>query len=169
MDQYAISKCVTRKYYAKIKQQYEENETFANLSLNMKGHVGSKKKDRNYLLKKIETIHCKHQKSLCALKAVLIVNGVSILISTLGQIIVEDDEFDRRSTRLKVLLISRHKYDCFEFCNSKLNYFTKTFVDNYDSMHIDEKSFDLTTKNESYWKTKMRTLFIDQVKVKDSF
>ena len=52
MDQYDISERVTRKYWAKIKNQYNKNGTFADLSLNMKGNVGSRKKNREYLKEK---------------------------------------------------------------------------------------------------------------------
>ena len=57
---------------------------------------------------------------------------------------------------MKPLLTPKYEYDCFEFCKSKFNDLTNTFVDNYDSVHIDEKWFNLTTENESYWKTKKR-------------
>ena len=154
MDQYAISERVTRKYWAKIKQQFNENGTYADLSLNMKGRVGPKRKDREYIKDQIESVHYKHRKSLRALKAALMVNGVNISISTLSRMKEEGDDFDKKSTRLKPLLTSKHEYDRFEFCKSKLNDFTHTFVDNYDSVHIDEKWFNLTTANESYWKTK---------------
>ena len=154
MEQYAILEHVTRKYWAKIKKQYNKNGTFADLSLNMKGNVGSRKKNREYLKEKIENVHYKHRKSLRALKAALMVNGVNVSISTLSRMRVEDDEFDKKSTRLKPLLTPKHEYDRFEFCKSKLNDFTHTFVDNYDSVHIDKKWFNLITENESYWKTK---------------
>ena len=56
---------------------------------------------------------------------------------------VEDDEFGKKSTQLKLLLTLKHEYDCFKFCKYKLNDFTNTFfVDNYDSVHIDEKWFN---------------------------
>ena len=82
------------------------------------------------------------------------VNGVNISISILSRMREEGDDFDKKSTRLKPSLTPKHEYDRFEFCKSKLNDFTNTFVDNYDSVHIDEKWFNLTTANESYWKTK---------------
>ena len=59
-----------------------KNRTFADLSLNMKDG-------------KIEIVHYKHCKSLCALKAALMVNGMSISISTLSQMRVEDNEFSK--------------------------------------------------------------------------
>ena len=154
MDQYVISKRVTRKYWTKIKQQFNENGTYADLSLNMKGHVGPKRKDRVYIKEQIDSVHYKHRKRICALKATLTVNGVSISISTLSRMEEEDNDFDKKSTRLKPLLTPKHEYNRFEFCKSILNDFTDTFVDNYNSVHIDKKWFNLTTANESYWKTK---------------
>ena len=47
--------------------------------------MGSRKKKREYLKEKIENVHYKHRKSLHALKAVLMVNGVNVSISTLSQ------------------------------------------------------------------------------------
>ena len=41
---------------------------------------------------------------------------------------IEDDEFDRKSTRLKPLLKSENKHDCCEFCKSKIN--NLTYLDN---------------------------------------
>ena len=51
---------------------------------------------------------------------------------------VEDDEFDKKSTRLKPFVTLKHKCNCFEFYKSTLNYLTYTFVDNYDSLLMDE-------------------------------
>ena len=49
MDQYTIFECMTRKYWKKTKQQFNENGTFADVSLNMKGNIESRRKDRKYI------------------------------------------------------------------------------------------------------------------------
>ena len=57
--------------------------------------MGSRKKKREYLKEKIENVYYKHCKSLCALKAALMVNRTNVSISTLSRMRVEDDEFDK--------------------------------------------------------------------------
>ena len=61
------------------------------------------------------SIHYKYHKRLQFLKAALLVNGVSILIfSTFSRMTEKGDDFDEKIITLKLLIIPKHDYACFE-------------------------------------------------------